>query len=67
MRSKPKQTIDASGLKVTILVSSYHDDVTTKLLDGAKTTFVGRQTPAIIVQGLDGSAVWLDLLVDGSL
>ena len=40
MRSKPQQSVDASGLKVTILVSSYHDDVTTKLLEGAKTTFV---------------------------
>lgn len=40
MRSIPQQTVEANGCKVAILVSSYHDDVTNKLLEGAQSTFV---------------------------
>ena len=40
MRSKPQQSVQATGLKIAIVVSSYHDDVTSKLLEGAQSTFV---------------------------
>jgi 6,7-dimethyl-8-ribityllumazine synthase len=40
MRSEPLQTVQATGLKVAILVSSYHSEITSKLSNGAQTTFV---------------------------
>ncbi|MEE2912335.1 MAG: 6,7-dimethyl-8-ribityllumazine synthase [Planctomycetota bacterium] len=40
MRSKSQQTVQANGLKVAVLVSSYHNEITKKLLNGAKTAFI---------------------------
>ena len=58
MRSKPLQPADARGLKVAILVSSYHDDVTNKLLHGAMTTFVESGGSDENCQSIKVSGAW---------
>jgi len=40
MRSDTSQISSASGFKITLLVSAYHRDVTTKLQEGAHAAFI---------------------------
>lgn len=40
MRSESLQPVQAAGLKVAIIVSSYHDEITSALSDGAQTAFI---------------------------
>lgn len=58
MRSKPQHSVEANGSKVAILVSSYHDDVTSKLLDGAQSTFVESGGSIDDCQSITVSGAW---------
>jgi 6,7-dimethyl-8-ribityllumazine synthase len=58
MRSKLEHSTQATGLKIAIIVSSYHSDVTSKLLDGAQTTFIESGGTIDDCQSITVSGAW---------
>ena len=58
MRSESIQTPQATAVKVAIIVSSYHDEITNKLSDGAQTAFIDAGGSSEDCQSILVSGAW---------